>query len=160
MGFPFAESIGSDRKNRKMGKLWSGKSIIFNSRRLHSVQYFVNFSFLHFRVIQQSHPVCNTIMLFGVITCLVSVILLGIDGQFVDSSTYPKVSLRKLQELLSISSNVDLAEFSQLRKRKLYRPPKVNSSKWNINERIHFRSFIRLSIKFHIAFKSYINKSP
>jgi hypothetical protein len=44
------------------------------------------------RVIQQSHPVCNTIMLFGVITCLVSVILLGIDGQFVDSETYPKVS--------------------------------------------------------------------
>lgn len=31
-------------------------------------------------------------MLFGVITCLVSVILLGIDGQFVDSDTYPKVS--------------------------------------------------------------------
>lgn len=44
------------------------------------------------RVIQQSHPVCNTIMLFGVITCLISVILLGIDGQFVDSETYPKVS--------------------------------------------------------------------
>jgi hypothetical protein len=44
-----------------------------------------------YRVIQQSHPVCNTIMLFGVITCLVSVILLGIDGQFVDPSTYPKV---------------------------------------------------------------------
>lgn len=43
-------------------------------------------------MIQQSHPVCNTIMLFGVITCLVSVILLGIDGQFVDSDTYPKVS--------------------------------------------------------------------
>lgn len=45
-----------------------------------------------FRVIQQSHPVCNTIMLFGVITCLISVILLGIDGQFVDSLTYPVVS--------------------------------------------------------------------
>ncbi|CAH1709635.1 unnamed protein product [Chironomus riparius] len=45
----------------------------------------------HRRVIQQSHPVCNTIMLFGVITCLVSVILLGIDGQFVDPLTYPKI---------------------------------------------------------------------
>ncbi|CRL02846.1 CLUMA_CG015802, isoform A, partial [Clunio marinus] len=45
----------------------------------------------HRRVIQQSHPVCNTIMLFGVITCLVSVILLGIDGQFVDPWTYPKI---------------------------------------------------------------------
>lgn len=45
-----------------------------------------------FRVIQQSHPVCNTIMLFGVIICLLSVILLGIDGRFVDPETYPGVS--------------------------------------------------------------------
>lgn len=44
------------------------------------------------RVIQSSHPVCNTIMLFGVITCLVSVVLLGIDGRFVNPDTYPKVS--------------------------------------------------------------------
>lgn len=47
--------------------------------------------FIYFRVIQSSHPVCNTIMLFGVITCLVSVILLGIDGRFVGPSTYPTV---------------------------------------------------------------------
>ncbi|CAO1348857.1 unnamed protein product [Diamesa tonsa] len=45
----------------------------------------------HRRVIQQSHPVCNTIMLFGVITCLVSVVLLGIDGQFVSPSVYPQI---------------------------------------------------------------------
>lgn len=45
------------------------------------------------RVIQSSHPVCNTIMLFGVITCLVSVVLLGIDGRFVNPDTYPKVSV-------------------------------------------------------------------
>ncbi|XP_031622925.1 gamma-aminobutyric acid type B receptor subunit 1 isoform X2 [Contarinia nasturtii] len=45
----------------------------------------------HRRVIQQSHPVCNTIMLFGIIICLLSVILLGIDGRFVSSETYPKV---------------------------------------------------------------------
>ncbi|XP_055848859.1 gamma-aminobutyric acid type B receptor subunit 1 isoform X1 [Episyrphus balteatus] len=45
----------------------------------------------HRRVIQSSHPVCNTIMLFGVITCLASVILLGIDGRFVDSEEYPKI---------------------------------------------------------------------
>lgn len=31
-------------------------------------------------------------MLFGVITCLVSVVLLGIDGQFVSPSVYPQVS--------------------------------------------------------------------
>uniref|UniRef100_A0A182T1G1 G-protein coupled receptors family 3 profile domain-containing protein n=1 Tax=Anopheles maculatus TaxID=74869 RepID=A0A182T1G1_9DIPT len=45
----------------------------------------------HRRVIQSSHPVCNTIMLFGVIICLVSVILLGIDGQFITAENYPKV---------------------------------------------------------------------
>lgn len=43
------------------------------------------------RVIQSSHPVCNTIMLFGVIICLISVILLGIDGRFVSPEEYPKV---------------------------------------------------------------------
>ncbi|GLV38004.1 metabotropic GABA-B receptor subtype 1 [Carabus blaptoides fortunei] len=45
----------------------------------------------HRRVIQSSHPVCNTIMLFGVITCLASVFLLGLDGRFVNASTYPAV---------------------------------------------------------------------
>lgn len=30
-------------------------------------------------------------MLFGVITCLISVILLGIDGRFVGPATYPTV---------------------------------------------------------------------
>uniref|UniRef100_A0A1A9ZMX7 G-protein coupled receptors family 3 profile domain-containing protein n=1 Tax=Glossina pallidipes TaxID=7398 RepID=A0A1A9ZMX7_GLOPL len=44
-----------------------------------------------FQVIQSSHPVCNTIMLFGVIICLISVILLGIDGRFVSSDEYPKI---------------------------------------------------------------------
>ncbi|XP_030555657.1 uncharacterized protein LOC115758995 isoform X1 [Drosophila novamexicana] len=45
----------------------------------------------HRRVIQSSHPVCNTIMLFGVIICLISVILLGIDGRFVSPHEYPKI---------------------------------------------------------------------
>ncbi|XP_065357057.1 gamma-aminobutyric acid type B receptor subunit 1 [Calliphora vicina] len=45
----------------------------------------------HRRVIQSSHPVCNTIMLFGVIICLSSVILLGMDGRFVDQEEYPKI---------------------------------------------------------------------
>lgn len=43
------------------------------------------------RVIQSSHPVCNTIMLFGVIVCLASVFLLGLDGRFVSPSAYPSV---------------------------------------------------------------------
>lgn len=47
------------------------------------------------RVIQSSHPVCNTIMLFGVIVCLVSVILLGIDGRFVTPEVFPQVNQKK-----------------------------------------------------------------
>lgn len=38
-----------------------------------------------------SHPVCNTIMLIGVIACFVSVFLLGIDGRFVAAWEYPAV---------------------------------------------------------------------
>ncbi|XP_011304400.1 gamma-aminobutyric acid type B receptor subunit 1 isoform X2 [Fopius arisanus] len=42
----------------------------------------------HRRVILSSHPVCNTIMLAGVIGCFVSVFLLGIDGRFVEPWEY------------------------------------------------------------------------
>ena len=35
----------------------------------------------------------SAIMLIGVMTCLASVILLGIDGRFVNADTYPEVSL-------------------------------------------------------------------
>lgn len=45
----------------------------------------------HRRVIQSSHPVCNTIMLFGVMVCLASVFLLGLDGRFVSPDTYPNI---------------------------------------------------------------------
>ncbi|XP_060812342.1 gamma-aminobutyric acid type B receptor subunit 1 isoform X1 [Bombus pascuorum] len=45
----------------------------------------------HRRVIMSSHPVCNTIMLVGVIACLVSVFLLGIDGRFVAPWEYPAI---------------------------------------------------------------------
>ncbi|XP_017882479.1 gamma-aminobutyric acid type B receptor subunit 1 isoform X3 [Ceratina calcarata] len=45
----------------------------------------------HRRVILSSHPVCNTIMLVGVIACFVSVFLLGIDGRFVAPWEYPAV---------------------------------------------------------------------
>lgn len=38
-----------------------------------------------------SHPVCNTIMLAGVIACFISVFLLGIDGRFVSPGEYPGV---------------------------------------------------------------------
>lgn len=64
--------------------------------RKHSIEYFICKLFRLFRsVIQSSHPVCNTIMLFGVIICLLSVILLGMDGRFISPETYPQVSLFK-----------------------------------------------------------------
>ncbi|XP_048517566.1 gamma-aminobutyric acid type B receptor subunit 1 isoform X2 [Dendroctonus ponderosae] len=45
----------------------------------------------HRRVIQSSHPVCNTIMLFGIIVCLASVFLMGLDGRFVFPERFPSV---------------------------------------------------------------------
>lgn len=49
------------------------------------------FSLFFSRVIQSSHPVCNTIMLFGIIVCFTSVFLLGLDGRFVFPETFPAV---------------------------------------------------------------------
>ena len=51
---------------------------------------------LYFRVIISSHPVCNTIMLVGVIICLSSVFLLGLDGQFISPEEYPGVCQAKV----------------------------------------------------------------
>ncbi|XP_068912302.1 gamma-aminobutyric acid type B receptor subunit 1 isoform X3 [Tenebrio molitor] len=45
----------------------------------------------HRRVIQSSHPVCNTIMLFGIAVCLTAVFLLGLDGRFVSPAAYPAI---------------------------------------------------------------------
>ncbi|CAD1475175.1 unnamed protein product [Heterotrigona itama] len=45
----------------------------------------------HRRVIMSSHPVCNTIMLVGVIACFVSVFLFGIDGRFIAPWQYPAI---------------------------------------------------------------------
>nr|QRN45425.1 metabotropic GABA-B receptor subtype 1 [Carausius morosus] len=50
-----------------------------------------NVWYRHRRVIQSSHPVCNTIMLLGVCICLWSVFLLGLDGQFVSPAVYTVV---------------------------------------------------------------------
>ncbi|XP_049954039.1 gamma-aminobutyric acid type B receptor subunit 1 isoform X1 [Schistocerca serialis cubense] len=50
-----------------------------------------NVWYRHRRVIQSSHPVCNTIMLVGVCACLWSVFLLGLDGQFVSPNVYPVI---------------------------------------------------------------------
>ncbi|CAH0385419.1 unnamed protein product [Bemisia tabaci] len=50
-----------------------------------------NMCYSHRRVIQTSHPKCNTIMLIGIVICLSSVFLLGLDGQFVSEDVYPFV---------------------------------------------------------------------
>lgn len=42
-------------------------------------------------MIASSHPVCNTLMLLGVMTCLGAVVPLGLDGQFVSADAYPVV---------------------------------------------------------------------
>ncbi|XP_065346154.1 gamma-aminobutyric acid type B receptor subunit 1 isoform X2 [Cloeon dipterum] len=62
-----------------VGILWAIALIVFNI--LHR----------HRKVIETSHPVCNTIMLVGVCLCLGSVFLLGLDGRFVESESYPAV---------------------------------------------------------------------
>nr|XP_024216938.1 gamma-aminobutyric acid type B receptor subunit 1 isoform X2 [Halyomorpha halys] len=50
-----------------------------------------NICYRHRRVIMSSHPVCNTIMLVGVIICLSSVFLMGLDGQFISREEYPAI---------------------------------------------------------------------
>ncbi|XP_073987605.1 gamma-aminobutyric acid type B receptor subunit 1 isoform X2 [Rhodnius prolixus] len=60
-----------------------------------------NICYRHRRVIMSSHPVCNTIMLVGVIICLSSVFLLGFDGQFVSPEFYPRICQARVW-LLSI----------------------------------------------------------
>ncbi|XP_064458756.1 gamma-aminobutyric acid type B receptor subunit 1-like isoform X2 [Ornithodoros turicata] len=50
-----------------------------------------NWIFRHSRYIQLSHPMCNNIMLIGIILCLVCVCLLGLDGQFVSKDRYAQV---------------------------------------------------------------------
>ncbi|XP_074106858.1 gamma-aminobutyric acid type B receptor subunit 1 isoform X1 [Cotesia typhae] len=52
---------------------------------------FFNVWFRHRRVVLSSHPVCNTIMLVGVIICFISVFLLGLDGRFVSPGEYEHV---------------------------------------------------------------------
>ncbi|XP_071549928.1 gamma-aminobutyric acid type B receptor subunit 1 isoform X2 [Panulirus ornatus] len=45
----------------------------------------------HRRLIQLSHPACNNITLVGIIICLGSIFLLGLDGQFVSQQQFPTV---------------------------------------------------------------------
>lgn len=82
-----------------VGILWAIALVIFN------------IVYRHRRVIETSHPVCNTIMLVGVCLCLGSVFLLGkhsllclcrldtikiyhlpgLDGRFVEAGSYPAI---------------------------------------------------------------------
>ncbi|XP_069950485.1 gamma-aminobutyric acid type B receptor subunit 1 isoform X1 [Cherax quadricarinatus] len=49
------------------------------------------FAHRHRRLIQLSHPACNNITLVGIVLCLGSIFLLGLDGQFVSQQQFPTV---------------------------------------------------------------------
>ncbi|XP_068233244.1 gamma-aminobutyric acid type B receptor subunit 1 isoform X1 [Palaemon carinicauda] len=51
------------------------------------------FTFIHRsrRAIQFAHPACNNITLVGIIVCLSSIFLLGLDGQFVSEDQFPAI---------------------------------------------------------------------
>lgn len=61
--------------------------IFDNNKTISIVYFFVSV----YRVISSSHPICNTIMLVGVIACFLSVFLLGVDGRFVNPSEYSSI---------------------------------------------------------------------
>ena len=48
-------------------------------------------SLLSYRLIQLSHPACNNITLIGIMLCLGSIFLLGLDGQFVGKQQFQVV---------------------------------------------------------------------
>ena len=41
------------------------------------------------KIIKQSHPSCNNLMLVGIILCLLAIIPLGLDGRFVSPALFP-----------------------------------------------------------------------
>ncbi|KAG8195614.1 hypothetical protein JTE90_017911 [Oedothorax gibbosus] len=59
-----------------MGIVWALVLLIFNT------------IFRHARYIALSHPMCNNIMLIGIICCLLCSCLLGLDGQFVGETNF------------------------------------------------------------------------
>ncbi|GIX78227.1 gamma-aminobutyric acid type B receptor subunit 1 [Caerostris extrusa] len=59
-----------------IGIVWALFMLIFNT------------AFRHARCVALSHPMCNNIMLIGIISCLLCACLLGVDGQFVDEETF------------------------------------------------------------------------
>ena len=50
---------------------------------------YFNFRYGHRKIIQQSHPSCNNLMLVGIILCLLAIIPLGIDGRVVSPTLFP-----------------------------------------------------------------------
>lgn len=62
-----------------IGIIWAVGLLIFNG------------IFRHSRYIQLSHPMCNNILLVGIIFCLLCVCLLGLDGQFVNEVRYARM---------------------------------------------------------------------
>ncbi|XP_042890500.1 gamma-aminobutyric acid type B receptor subunit 1-like isoform X1 [Penaeus japonicus] len=62
-----------------VGAMWALMLLVFT------------FVYRHRRLIQMSHPACNNITLVGIILCLGSIFLLGLDGQFVSEQKFPSV---------------------------------------------------------------------
>lgn len=82
-------------------------------------------------------------MLFGVITCLVSVVLLGIDGQFVSPSVYPQVSQHNRIFIL-----LQLKFRNVVTKEKKKKRENNNNNKKLILQEISHRSVSLISLEF------------
>lgn len=54
-----------------------------------SLFMYVNFKYSHRRIIRDSHPSCNNLMLVGVMFCLLALVPGGLDGRFVSPSVFP-----------------------------------------------------------------------
>lgn len=83
-----------------------------------------------------SHPVCNTIMLAGVIACFISVFLLGIDGRFVSPSEYPRICQARAWTLSTGFTLAFGAMFSKVwRVHRLTTKTKADQAKVSRNDR-------------------------
>lgn len=112
-------------------------------------KYFRTFeNILTSRVIMSSHPVCNTIMLVGVIACFVSVFLLGIDGRFIAPWEYPAICQARAWMLSTGFTLAFGAMFSKVwRVHRLTTKTKADQAKVSIGESKSTRSIVRNSFR-------------
>merc|ERR1719412_449894 len=91
---------------------------------------YFNFRYGHRKIIQQSHPSCNNLMLVGIILCLLAIIPLGIDGRVVSPTLFP-VACGMTSWLLTLGFTLGFgAMFSKIwRVHRLSTKNKADSSK-------------------------------